>query len=408
MNMYQVAIRNVTRNKRRSILSGVAIMVASMSIVLLFGFIGGMKSDMRNNLTTYYTGDIRVRNVLVEKYERYNPIHLTVDELQVASVLSEFKEVQTYVPRIRFPSSFYINGGMQPVVGIGADFVREADFQHLDLILKEGKLPTKGEKEMLIGAVLARDLGLSLGDSVTVMSTTSARGTNAITLKIVGLATFPVASLNTQFFWLDIDTARYFLRMGPHETHEILLRSDGDIDTIAQQIGEKIETESGTAVESKSFSQINELYSMITIAENVYYIFTAIFLFLGSTVIINTTMMIIYERMREIGTLAALGMKGKELVKLFFIEGLIISTIASIIGVLLGSVITLYLGKVGINFTDAMSGIDMEISSILYPEFNPLTAVWIFIYSLGVTAIATFIPSRRASKIEVVEALRYV
>lgn len=408
MNVYQVAMRNVLRNKRRSILSGVAIMVASMSIVLLFAFIGGMKQDMRNNLTTYYTGDIRIRNAQFEEYERYNPVHLTVNESEIASVLNQFEEVESYVPRIRFPSSFYINSGMQGAVGIGADFEKEADFQQLDLILKEGRLPAEGEYEMLLGAVLARDLGLELGDSVTVMSTTSARGTNAITLKVVGLASFPVASLNTQFFWIDIDTARYFLRMGENETHEMLLRSDGDIDSTASAIQKAVLESTGTEVESKSFSQINDLYSMLSIAENVYYIFTAIFLFLGSTVIINTTMMVIYERMREIGTLAALGMKGKELIRLFFFEGLIISTIASILGVIAGSLISLYLSKVGINFTDAMSGIDMEISSILYPQFAPITAVWIFIYSLAVTAVATFIPSRKASRIEVVEALRYV
>ncbi|NCB02691.1 MAG: ABC transporter permease [Spirochaetia bacterium] len=408
MNIFQVAKRNVNRNLRRSILSGVAIMVSSMSILLLFAFLGGMTADMEKNLTTYYTGDVRVRNASFGEFERYNPIHLTVNEKEIASVLSEVEEVETYVPRITIPSSFYINGGMQPSVGIGADFEKEANFQDLEAILKQGKLPSKGAREMLLGAVLAKDLGVTIGDSITVMSTTAARGTNAITLEVVGLAAFPVASLNTQFYWVDIDTARYFLKMNENEAHEILIRAEGNLKQLAATIGEKVEQRGNTIVDSAAFNEISDLFSLIKIAEIAYYFIGAIFLFLGSTVIINTTMMVIYERMREIGTLSALGMRGKGLIKLFFTEGLIISTIASFLGVLLGSIIVLYLSKVGLNFEDVLSGVDMEVSSMLYPTFNILVAIVVFLYSLAITAIATFIPSRKASRIEVVEALRYV
>ncbi len=408
MSIFQVAKRNVNRNLRRSILSGVAIMISSMAIVLLFAFLGGMTQDMKNNLTTYYTGDVRVRNASFGEFERYNPIHLTVNEQEIASVLREVEGVTTYVPRINIPSSFYINGGMQPSIGIGADFEKESNFQNLDLILKEGKLPSSGAREMLIGAPLAKDLGVTIGDSITVMSTTAARGTNAITLKIVGLAAFPVAALNTQYYWTDIDTARYFLRMSENDAHEILIRADGNLKKISATIRERVEQETHTVVDAAAFDEISTMFALMKIAEVAYYFIGAIFLFLGSTVIINTTMMVIYERMREIGTLSALGMKGKELIQLFFTEGLIISFISSLIGVVVGSVIIAYFSRVGVDFTDVMSGIDMEISSILYPKFSLFTTVAIFFYSLAITAIATFIPSRKASRIEVVEALRYV
>ncbi len=408
MSIFQVAKRNVNRNLRRSILSGVAIMISSMAIVLLFAFLGGMTQDMKNNLTTYYTGDVRVRNASFGEFERYNPIHLTVNEQEIASVLREVEGVTTYVPRINIPSSFYINGGMQPSIGIGADFEKESNFQNLDLILKEGKLPSSGAREMLIGAPLAKDLGVTIGDSITVMSTTAARGTNAITLKIVGLAAFPVAALNTQYYWTDIDTARYFLRMSENDAHEILIRADGNLKKISATIRERVEQETHTLVDAAAFDEISTMFALMKIAEVAYYFIGAIFLFLGSTVIINTTMMVIYERMREIGTLSALGMKGKELIQLFFTEGLIISFISSLIGVVVGSVIIAYFSRVGVDFTDVMSGIDMEISSILYPKFSLFTTVAIFFYSLAITAIATFIPSRKASRIEVVEALRYV
>jgi putative ABC transport system permease protein len=104
----------------------------------------------------------------------------------------------------------------------------------------------------------------------------------------------------------------------------------------------------------------------------------------------------------------ALGMHGKELTRLFFLEGAIISAIGALVGVLIGTIMIVYLGQVGLDFTDALSGIDMEISSVLYPKFNIWTTIIVYIYSVVVSAATTLIPSRRASKIEPVEALRYV
>ncbi|MBN2858747.1 MAG: ABC transporter permease [Sphaerochaetaceae bacterium] len=409
MNITHVALRNVSRNIRRSILSGAAIGVSAMAIVLLFAFISGMKLDMKTNLTTYYTGDILIRNETYKEYERYNPIHLTADEKEVREVLEGIEGVRLAVARIRFPSTFYINGGMNPAVGVGADFTREADFQDLDLILKAGRFPEKNERAMLIGAVLAENLGLELGDSVTVMSTTAARGTNAITLEIVGLAAFPVGALNTGFFWTDIDTARYFLRMYSGDSHEILLRgdTDADLDAISSTILEKL-SGSDISYEVKPYYEINELYSFMVIAEYIYYVMAIIFILLGSTVIINTTMMVIFERMREIGTLSALGMKGKELTRLFFTEGLIISAISSFVGVVIGALIVTYLSRVGLNFAEAMQGVDMEVSSMLYPQFSLWTTVFVFFYSVVISSAATFIPSRKAARIEIVDALRYI
>ena len=102
---------------------------------------------MKTNLTTYYTGDILIRNETYKEYERYNPIHLTADEKEVREVLEGIEGVSLAVARIRFPSTFYINGGMNPAVGVGADFTREADFQGPRPDPQGGKISTKKTRE---------------------------------------------------------------------------------------------------------------------------------------------------------------------------------------------------------------------------------------------------------------------
>jgi len=405
----RTALKNIKRNLRRSILSAVAIGVASMSIVFLFSMIGGMKADMAYNLQTYYTGEVRIRNSRYEEFERYNPLHLTVDWESARQVLSGNDQIEHFVPRTTFPSSIYIEGTNFGTVGVGADFELEEKYQDLDSILKAGRIPEKGKNEMLMGAVLARDLDLEIGDSVTVLATTAARGSNAITLEIVGLAGFPVASLNSKYFWMPHDVTQYFLRMnGGVQEVLIGLKEDADAEAAAEKIEQDLETATGTDHEVRVWTDITTTYGFMKMAQTIYNIIAGFFFLLGSTVIINTTMMVIFERMREIGTLSAMGMHGSELTKMFFLEGAFISAVGSAIGVGIGIGLTIYFSSVGLDFTDAMSGMDFEISSIMYPRLSVFSTAFVYVYSITISCLATLIPSRKAAKIEPVEALRYI
>jgi putative ABC transport system permease protein len=403
------AVKNITRNMRRSILSAVAIAVAAMSIVLLFALIGEMSNDMATNLKTYYSGAVRVRHADYDTYERYNPIHLTVDWEQAKQAIGQVDGIRAFTPRITFPANLYIEGSNFAAMGVGADFDSEKKYHDIESVLKVGRLPEAGENEMIMGAVLARDLNLETGDEVTILSTTAARGTNAITLEIVGLAAFPVGSLNASNFWAPLDRIQHFLRMDG-QVKDILIDTSADADEkeVASAVDAALFEATGTEHDVRSWKELSEMYSFIELAEVIYRFIAVFFFLLGSTVIINTTMMVIFERMREIGTLSALGMHGRELVSLFFLEGTFIAIVGSLVGVFLGVGITAYLGEVGINFTDAMQGIDIEISSILYPVLDVPLTIFIFFYSVAIAAFATLIPSRKAAKIEPVEALRYI
>lgn len=405
----KIAFRNIFRNLRRSILSAVAIAVSAMSIVMLFGLLAGMEADMANNLQSYYTGQVRIQHAEFEKYERYNPLHLGVDWKSIEPLLNDNDNVRATTPRINFPANMYLGEKSHGVMGIGADFSKEEAFIDFPSILQEGRLPQEGKNEALMGFALARDMHLGLGDKVTLLSTTATRGSNAFTFEIVGIAGFPVAGLNANSLWAPIDRVQKFLGMDG-QTQEILIAlADGvNEKQAALQIKGDIQNKLNTATDTRSWTELNTFYGMIKIAKYAYYFIAMFFFVLGSTVIINTTMMVIFERMREIGTLSALGMQGSELTKLFLLEGFFISLIGSAVGVIIGYVATYYMGKTGLNFTEAFSGIDIEISSILRPETSILTAIAVWAYAVVISTLSTFIPSRHASKIQPVEALRYV
>ena len=403
------ALKNILRNKRRSILSATAIGVATMAIVILFSLIGGMTSDMAFNLKTYYTGEVRIRNVKYDEFERYNPIHLTVNRNSITKIIKNMSDVDVFVPRITFPSNLYIKGSNFGAMGVGANFSMEADFQNLKDSLKEGRLPQPGKNEIMMGAILARDLKLKVGDKVTVLANTAAGSTNAITLKIVGLFGFPVAALNSKYYWMPLDRAQYFLRMDGG-VQEVLIKVKEGVDSknAASVIKKELLDKTGKTFEVRSWENLSTSYGLMKMADMIYNFIAMFFFLLGSTVIINTTMMVIFERMREIGTLSALGMHGKELVRLFFLEGTFISMIGTAVGVIAGIAITLYMGKVGLDFSDAMSGLDFEIGGMIYPKLSIAKTIFVYFYSVIIAAGATLIPSGKAAKIQPVEALRYV
>ena len=122
--------------------------------------------------------------------------------------------------------------------------------------------------------------------------------------------------------------------------------------------------------------------------------------------IVNTTMMVIFERRREIGTLEAMGMHGREVVRLFFSESLILGTIGAAVGLVLGVAVAGVLGNVGIDLGSSLQGVDFELSPVLYPVLNLRSTGVVFVLAILVSGITSYIPTRRITRIQPVAALR--
>lgn len=410
MKLREIAFRNIRRNTRRSILSLSAIAVASLTFVFLFSLIGGMKADLAHNLHTYYTGEVRIRNREYNKYDYLNPLHLTVSSPeQVIELIEKNAEVESVSPRVQFGTGIYREGNTYPSVGLGVDFTREREYQDLEENLLEGTVPSNGKNEALIAKGLSEEIGLSVGDKMTLLTKTMRGGTNAITLTITGVVAFPVAGLNGKLFLAPLDRMQYFLRMNEGAT-EILVKlaPRAESAATAERLTTVFKRSDREELIAESWRTISETYSAIQMGDTVYTIMAFLFFILGSTVIINTTMMVVYERTKEIGTIAAMGMTGPEIVKLFFLEAFFISIIGSAVGVVLGIGITVPISHTGLSFGEAMEGIDMELSPVFYPVLDLRSTVFVFFYSTVVASLASFIPSRRAATIKPVEALRTI
>ena len=424
MKLSTIAFRNISRNRRRSLLSITAIAVAALSITGLFSLVEGMRIELATNIQSYSTGEVRIRHADVDRFEILNPVHLTVENAtEVMTILDGVEGVAATVPRVEFPGAIFLDDDTVRAVGVGIDLERERALHDIDARLVSGRFAEPGRNEAVVGTRLARELGLGIGERFTILTTTALRGSNAMTFEIVGLIDLPVPALAATWFLVPIDRAQHLMRMSD-QVSSVLTRLEAGswAGTLAGTLSGSPTagaTAGATAAEAalhaaghetlsaRAWNEISDTYSLIETFTIVYDIIALFFFVLGSSVVINTTMMVVYERTREIGTLSAMGMGGGQLIKLFFLEGLYLSVAGAALGVALGVVLSLVLGVTGINMGDAIS-IEMEIGTVIYPVVNLRSTVVVFLYSVAVASIAAVLPARKAARISPVEALRAV
>ena len=361
-------------------------------------------------MVRYLTGHVRIRHVEYDEHEQLNPLHLSVANYEeVVRKLEAEDGVVAVVPRTRFFTAIYRNDQTFGGIGLGVDFEREKEMMNIQDSLVQGRLPRTGEREMILSAGLARDLDLEVGEKLTLLTKNKYMGMSGMTFLVTGIVRFQVAGFNDSFFLMPIDTAARFLKMDDEATEVlVMLRDPKQVDAFVEKTRVILSNSGWNDLSVQAWTKVGIIYGMIRYAQNIYDIFALIFFLLASTVIVNTTMMVIYERTREIGTVAAMGMTPREIVRLFFLEAFYIGAIAAFIGVLIGVAITLPLARTGINVGGIMEGVDIELSSVLYPQLNIRSTVFVFFYATAIASLASFIPSRRAAKIEPVEALRAV
>lgn len=414
MKLFVLAWRNIGRNRKRSTLSLSAIAVAAMTITFLFSLLAGMDADLASNLINHFNGEVRIRHEEFGEYERFNPLHLRVrNASEVVAAVMGTEGVAAVSPRISFPGAVFREESTFGLQGRGIDFSLEGEYQDLESILVAGKLPDEAQAEgrrvaTVIGNGVAERLELGIGDSFTLLATTMSRGSNAMTFEVSGVVDFPVSGLNNATFLAPLSAVQRLLRMDNSVTEILVKCAPGysPSQTAAALSRTVAGMEQRGELIIQPWTEIHTTYSFMEIARVTYSFIALFFFILGSTVIINTIMMTVFERKQEIGTLAALGMDSREITWLFFYEAAIMSFLGSLLGVIVGSAIVLPLSQTGINFSQAMQGVSMEISDILYPILQIRTLLGVLVVSTLVACIASYLPVRGVAKIEPVEALR--
>ena len=414
--LWNLAKKNLSRSRVRTMVSIIAIAIAIISVVFLRGMIGGMLTSTFENHIHYVAGHIRVIDEEYKLKEHMLSLNYTVNGFDnegyegIVNHLMQIEGVNQVVPRLKFGAMVSHDDKMVGMMGWGVAPAEEIEFTEIDKNIVEGRMIRPGERELVMGAGLLEKIGKQVGENVTFLYSTAFDSFRASTFQIVGKIQSNLSLLNDNIFYLPLDQAQTILEL-PGEVTELLIITPhyNQANSVLPRIEALFSANDNLSnytlqLWNRDYEMI-ELFAMARTVYNFIYVFIII---LACFVLINTLIMIVNERTREIGMMSALGLNAREILYLFAMEGAIIGVWGSAIGVIIGGIITKVFSIVGMDFGAAMEGMsaDLMFEPIFYTVFSLENLIFAFILGVVVVTVACMIPARMAARLQPNEALR--
>jgi ABC-type lipoprotein release transport system permease subunit len=400
IQLFKMAFRDLGRNRRRSILSALAVSIGVALLLFMASTIAGEMRGAMQNTIKLQSGDLQIR---AKSYDE-NKISLKWDDLienpdKVIEQLNNVPQVVTASPRL-FASGIVTLGENSrgvSVIGIDPDSPTSQPFREGVI---DGNFLTSDDREgILIGKPLAEKFGLKVGDNVNLLVNTSNGDVDEQSFVVRGIFTTNTTGYDESTVFMPLVKAQAITGTQDHaSTIFIILKDSQQADAVA------------AAIQSSSFQvltwqKMNELITQTQDFANAFMVvFYLIVLAITATVVTNTLVMAVFERTREIGILAAIGMKGRRIMAMFLAEATLLATAGVVFGLILGVALTLYFNRYGIYIGDmGVTGYLME--DRIYAYLNLKDAINLTIIAYVITLIASLYPARIAARMEPVEAL---
>ncbi|NLM97209.1 MAG: ABC transporter permease [Halanaerobiaceae bacterium] len=414
--LIKIAFKNLFRSKLRTFVSIIAIAFGVMIVVFSRGLVEGMIDTITADHIQYNSGHIKIVDREYWKKERLLTLYHPVDGFaekgldEMITGLAVIDGVEGVVPRIKFAAMVSTEEELVTMSGWGVDPALESTFTDIEGLLEEGRMVQPGRREAVMGTSLLEKINARVGDKITILFNTAFGSLKGVTFTITGRLESDLKLLNEAVFYLPLDQARIFLEMEGQATELLLFLSDREkVATVLPVVREFLDREEGGEhYLALSYRETSDLIPLMDLSEMIFNFIYIFLVLLSCVVVINTMIMIVRERTKEIGMMSALGLEKKEILLLFLIEGAFMGIVGSFAGALAGYGVNAYLGKVGFDYAQALSGMDTDIlfSTMIYPEASISNTIFSFFLGIIIVTAACIFPARRAVKLEPVEAMR--
>jgi putative ABC transport system permease protein len=402
--IFSMAWRNIWRNKMRSIVIMLSITIGLFAgIAVLALYKGMMKARIRTAIDAE-VGHLQIHDINFKKDYESKYIVTNGDEV--------LKEI-TKTPGVKLTASRSITNGMLATATGSAGVqingvIAEQEYQASQLKKKiiEGKLfDTLRKNEVMIGKKLANKMKLKPGSKLVLTFTDTTGSIVSGAFRVAAIYQSANAPLDERNVYVTMKDMNTLLTTG-HSFHEIvvLLNNDEDVQTVQQQLQQHF---SSYKIESwKEISPETDL--MVKTTDQLSYILMTIIMFSLAFGIINTMLMAVLERTREIGMMIALGTTKLKIFLLVVLETIYLTLAGAPIGILIGWLASNYFNKNGLD----ISGMGKEMMSsfgyttIIYPEFPADKIMGVLLIVFATAIISCLFPARKALRLQPAEALR--
>ncbi|WP_305075080.1 ABC transporter permease [Propionivibrio sp.] len=409
----KLAARNLLRYRRRTLLTALLIMLGVLALLLFVAAAGSFKQTMVGSITDSMLGHLQVHRKGYTQSIDNLPLNLNLQPNAVGKIELALKadpDVAAYSLRVKLGamfSNFTENtsirlNGVDPAA---EDAAVPALRQRINDGDKTGPLVAPGK--VLIPTLIARGMKVNVGDNVVLVVTNASGSVNGKNFVVGGILD-GVTGPGGRDGYIHIDDARELLRMDKPEVMEVAvcLKSLKSLSAVQQRLnaalGEIRNKEGKPATELHLWSDLSPFANIVKMIDLMTLFIRIMLIAIVLVSVMNVMLMAVYERIREIGTLAAIGTQPGKLMAIFLSEGLLLGIVGAAAGIALSYALVGYLNLNPVVFAFGREQITLR------PVLELVEVGGVLILAVVVSALASLQPAWRAARMDPIQALRHV
>jgi ABC-type lipoprotein release transport system permease subunit len=404
----RLAWRNIWRHRRRTVIVVVAMGLGLAMMMMYDGLMDGFTQAIYGNAIKVLGGNIRVHAAgYTEKADSLPLLPVTNDSAMIQSAQS-IPNVVAATRRINTGGLATNSEGAFSVTITGIEPEKEGPLSPIAQHITSGSYLTSNDQDVVfIGHGLAELMNVQVGDKITLVGRSTHQQMRQRSMTVGGIYDIGVPTIEKETVYISLAEAQSLYDL-PNQSTEIVitLKQLGQEPAVMAALSPSLH---GDEVESWAQS-FPDLQQAISAKNGVMEIFSIIIMLIAGIGVLNLLLMAVYERTREIGLLGAMGLKPRQIMTMFVLEGAMLGLVGIAAGFVTGLIFNGLLGLVGIDYGQ-LSGISVYmalISGRVYPTLgveNFLNrALPVFIVAI----LAALYPASEAARHEPAEALHYV
>lgn len=400
-----LAWRNLWRNHRRTIIMVAAISIGAWAMIFMTSLMRGMVNDMLRDGVRALPGHVQVHNPAYRDDPSVtNLVAMSAEEIDAAFASAG---IDRYSARVRVPAIISSERESRGITFLGVDPQQEEAIEAIGTDLVEGRsLSGPDDKSVIIGRKLAEKLDTEVGKRVVVMSQDPDNEVADRGFRVVGLYEANLAMQEEAFVLAGRETVQAMLGIGDGIS-EVAISGDDyrDVSQLFIEVSGLMDQQD----EVLPWQELDTyLGTMLGVMDGFVLVWVVVIFLALSFGLVNTLVMAVFERVREIGLMLALGMRPSSILAQIIVESILLLVIGLSVGNALAfaSIVPL---KGGIDISIVAEGMEMfGASSVLYPEMQMNDVILANIVVLVLGFLASLSPAWRASRYEPVEAITKV
>ena len=422
MFLFTVAWRNLWRHRRRSLITAAAMGVGMALVLFVIALTDGMYAQMFDVMVTQNLGHVQVHHPdYPERHRLYDTVDVAGDTVATMESTPGVTQLTTRVFGFALAGSEDKSAGAR-LVGVLPD--REQQVTHADQRVVAGRfLGSAPAREVVIGDEMAEELDLEVGGELVVIGQSTYGAVASDLFTIVGLHHTGATAMDRSGVYLHQADLQAFLEL-PDQVHEVVVITEdafaaepvraalaATLQEDAPPSAEPEEALSGPLVRTwqEADPQAAQLISMQDASK---VIMMGVVFSVAGLGVLNTMLMAVFERTRELGVLRALGLTPGQLLRLVLIESVLLTAVAGVFGLLLGGVLDYWVITEGLDFSTGdgkglvYQGITLDPR--IKGEFNLDGVILTVVVMFSISVLSAVWPAVRAARLRPVDAMRHV